>query len=222
MSELIESHIPYSHAIAAELLARFPTFVDRRDVESAAEFGLVQAANAYDPNRNIAFTTFAYYRIRGAIFDLLRQTARSNRFLEAANEFMVDQTNAPVSDAPSYDAVKNIATGVVASYFLSLDSLPQEPQSLDSDAPDTVLLQQEQKQIIRDELKHLPEKNRQVLEMYYFEDMTLEDIGKKLQLSKSWVSRMHAKGIELLRPAIERSLAQKTTKTKDVRHRGSG
>jgi len=222
MNELIEPNIPYSHAIAAGLLSHFPSFVDRKDVESAAEFGLVQAAKSYDPSRNIAFTTFAYYRIRGAVFDLLRQTAKTNRFLEGANDYMADQTDAHASDAPSYEAVKNLATGVVASYFLSLENLKEEPRELNAEAADEALIQREQRQLIQDELNRLPEKNRRVLQMYYFEDLTLEDIGTQLNLSKSWVSRVHAKALEQLKPAMERILSQKAGRVKEARSRGSG
>jgi RNA polymerase sigma factor for flagellar operon FliA len=66
MNELIESHLGYAHAIAADLAGRYPPNI--ADLESAAELGLVQAARSYDPSRAVSFATFAYYRIRGAIF----------------------------------------------------------------------------------------------------------------------------------------------------------
>jgi RNA polymerase sigma factor for flagellar operon FliA len=203
-NELIESHVSYAHAIAAELLGRFPSHVDRNEINSAAELGLVQAAKAFDASRKIAFSTFAYYRVRGAVFDLLRQTARSNRFQEAANEYMQDYAGGPAADAPnpSYEEIKGIAASVVTSYFLSLENLAQEPAAGDNEAPIDKMVRLEQQSKIRAALATLPEKNRRVLEAYYFEDMTLDDIGKRLGLSKSWVSRMHAKGLELLRPIV--------------------
>lgn len=207
MTNLIESHISYAHAVAAELLARFPAHVDRQDVRAAAEYGLVQAANAYDASKGVAFTTFAYYRIRGAVFDLLRETVKATRFEEAANEYMIDYSAAAGAGAPSYAEVRNVAVGIVASYFLSLENLSSEPAVQSADAPLDTLLRQEQQKGIRQALKTLPEKNRKVLEAYYFEDLTLEEIGKRLGLSKSWVSRMHAKGLEMLRPAVERALS---------------
>lgn len=212
MMTLIESHIPYAHAIAAELLSRFPSHVDRHDVEAAAEFGLVQAANVYDATRGVAFTTFAYYRIRGAVFDLLRETVKANRFEEAANEYMADYSAGAGAGTPSYDEVKNLASSVVASYFLSLETLSEEPQGRSDEAPLDTLLRQEQEKRIREALSALPEKNRQVLEAYYFEDLTLQEIGERFGLSKSWVSRMHAKGLELLRPAVEQTLGAKAAK----------
>jgi RNA polymerase sigma factor for flagellar operon FliA len=204
MTNLIELHIGYAHAVAAELLARFPAHIDRQDVRAAAEYGLVQAANAYDGSKGVAFTTFAYYRIRGAVFDLLRESIKTSRFEEAANEYLLDYSTGTETGAPSYAEVKDLAAGVVASYFLSFGKLPSEPREQTADAPLDTLLRQEQEKKIKEALKMLPEKNRRVLEAYYFEDLSLEEIGKRLGLSKSWVSRIHAKGLEMLRPAIER------------------
>ena len=215
MTNLIESHISYAHAVAAELLARFPAHVDRQDVRAAAEYGLVQAANAYDPTKGVAFTTFAYYRIRGAVFDLLRETVRTSRFEEAANEYMMDYTaDTGGGGAPSYAEVKNLAAGIVASYFLSSEKSASETRLQSPEAPLDNLLRQEQQKEIRQALKNLPEKNRKVLEAYYFEELTLEEIGKRLGLSKSWVSRMHAKGLEMLRPAVERTLSSRVGRPK--------
>jgi RNA polymerase sigma factor FliA len=214
MTNLIESHISYAHAVATELLARFPAYIDRQDVLAAAEYGLVQAANTYDASKGVAFTTFAYYRIRGAVFDLLRQVVKGTRFEEAANEYMVDYSADPSAGVPSYVEIKNLASGIAASYFLSLEKLPSEPQARSAEAPLDTLLRQEQEKGIRQALKTLPEKNRQVLEAYYFEDLTLEEIGNRLGLSKSWVSRMHAKGLEMLRPAVERILSLEADKLK--------
>ena len=210
MADLIESHIPYSHAIAAEMLKRFPRHVERREVEAAAEFGLVQAANAYDPSRGIAFTTFAYYRIRGAVFDLLRQVARTDKFEMAGNEFMTDYSSAPpdADTRASYEEIRRVTASIVTSYFLSLEALPQEPTAHDDESPVDRMVREEQQQRIRSALETLPEKNRRVLECYYFEDLTLDEIGKRLGLSKSWVSRMHAKGLELLRPLLEQTMAE--------------
>ena len=209
MTDLIQSHISYAHAVAAELLARFPAHVDRQEVRAAAEYGLVQAANAYDASKGVAFTTFAYYRIRGAVFDLLRDTIKTAHFEAAANEYMIDYSAGTRAGAPSDAEVENVAAGIVASYFLSWKNSSSEPSVQSAEAPLDALLRQEQQKRIREALKTLPEKNRKVLEAYYFEDLTLEEIGKRLGLSKSWVSRMHAKGLEMLRPAVTRTLSSR-------------
>src|SRR5579875_2466528 len=92
VSHLIESHRSYSHAIAADILLKCPRMVEKAEIEAAAELGLVQAAAAFDPNRGVLFKTFAYYRVRGAVYDAIRKMAwfsksyqRSLKFEIAAN-----------------------------------------------------------------------------------------------------------------------------------------
>ncbi|MGH9630030.1 MAG: sigma-70 family RNA polymerase sigma factor, partial [Bryobacteraceae bacterium] len=70
---LIETYRSYSHAIAAEILKKLPPAVDRDDVIGAAELGLVEAVRNFDASRSVLFKTFAYYRIRGAVYDALRK-----------------------------------------------------------------------------------------------------------------------------------------------------
>jgi RNA polymerase sigma factor for flagellar operon FliA len=201
MENLIEMHIGYAHAIAADMLKRYPASVDRRDIESAVELGLVQAAKAYDLSRGISFTTFAYYRIRGAIYDELRGIHRASKFEEAANEYMADYTSAPSPSSasqPLHEEVREIGARIVTTYLLSLESRPQAPAASLNLSPIDQLLRNEQRDQVRSALWRLPEKQRQVLEAYYFRDLTLEEIGKQLGWSKSWVSRVHARGLKIM------------------------
>jgi RNA polymerase sigma factor for flagellar operon FliA len=208
MDNLIEMHIGYAHAIAAEMLKKYPASVDRRDIESAAELGLVQAARAYDSSRGIAFTTFAYYRIRGAIYDELRQIHRASKFEEAANEYMADYTSAPTPSSaskPFPEEVREISADIATTYLLSLQSRPQAPVAPMNLSPVDQLLWNEQRDQVRSALQGLPEKQRKVVESYYFCDLTFEEIGKQLGLSKSWVSRVHARGLQMMRRILQRS-----------------
>src|SRR5262252_6623090 len=135
---LIETFRSYSHAIAAEVLRKYPA-VDRDDIVGAAELGLVEAANNFDPSRGVLFKTFAYYRIRGAIYDSLRKLgwfakdAARLRFESGANEFLKDYgDNAASPSSPEATAheLQDITTSVVNCYFLSLSSMTDElPES---------------------------------------------------------------------------------------------
>ena len=71
--KLIEAHISISHAIAAEVIRKLPPDLERKDIQGSAELGLVEAANSFDRTRGVQFKTFAYYRIKGAIYDGLRK-----------------------------------------------------------------------------------------------------------------------------------------------------
>jgi RNA polymerase sigma factor for flagellar operon FliA len=200
MEELIEKHVGYAHAIARTLLSRYPSNVAQGDLESAAEFGLVQAARAFDPARGIAFTTFAYYRIRGAIFDEIRQLCRASSFETAANDYMGEQMMAPrpVEAEAGYQELRGIASHLVSSYLLSLDGLNGERIPEAAMSPMGQVLHQEEAETVRQALEQLPDRYRTILYAYYYQDLSLESIGRRLKLSKSWVSRLHAKALSML------------------------
>ncbi len=210
--KLIETSLSYSHAIAAEVMRKLPPELEKKDIEGWAELGLVEAANSFDPTRGVQFKTFAYYRIRGAIYDGLRKMGwypkgqyRKIRFEMAANEYLKD-VSAGASGTPSAEAqllnLKDLTANLATCYMLSLDTMPQEPvdQSLVS-AEEAVVLAEQNKNLRRS-LAQLPDTNRQILEHCYFQGLTLEQVGRKLGLSKSWVCRLHAKSLELLRKKL--------------------
>src|SRR5215467_8272272 len=131
-NRLIEAYRSYAHAIAAEVLKKVPPSVDRDDVIGSAELGLVEAAQNFDPSRGVLFKTFAYYRIRGAIYDALRKMGWLKgepklRFEAGANEYLKDYTEAaggePVPASTAYGELQQLTTAVLTSYMLSLDGL---------------------------------------------------------------------------------------------------
>jgi len=208
---LIETFRSYSHAISAEVLRKYPA-VDRDDIVGAAELGLVEAANNFDTSRGVLFKTFAYYRIRGAIYDSLRKLgwfakdAARLRFESGANEFLKDYADiAPPASSPDASAqeLQDLTTSVVNCYFLSLTSMTEELPESGVKSAEERYMDREISERLREALAKLPEKNREVLEAYYFQDETLESIGKRLGLSKSWLSRLHAKSLEMLRTVLE-------------------
>jgi RNA polymerase sigma factor for flagellar operon FliA len=201
MQDLVEKYLGYAHAIAAEVLKKCPRHVEREDVNRAAEFGLAQAARAYDPSRGISFKTFAYYRVKGAIYDDLRTSWRAAKFDEAATEFMREYSeSAPRGTTPEerYKEIKEIASSVASSYLLSLEGLQDEPEQRTAESPLESVLRGEEQGVIAAALAQLPAKNRQVLRKYYFEGLSFEEIGREMGLSRSWVCRLHAKGLALM------------------------
>jgi len=208
----IERYRPYAHALAADFIPRLPAHVDKNDVLGYAELGLVEAATTFDPAGGADFKTFAYYRVRGAIYDGLRRLGgmprefyRRLKFERAANAFLEDYSAQPprVSTDAQYNELRNITGSIVSTFLLSLDALAAEPAAASSGEPDRCLERTEREEQIRDAVKRLPEKNRRVIEDYYFRDRTLEEIAKSLSLSKSWVCRLHARGIEMLRTMMD-------------------
>jgi RNA polymerase sigma factor for flagellar operon FliA len=212
VSKLIETSLSYSHAIAAEVLRKLPPDLEKKDIEGWAELGLVEAANSFDPTRGVQFKTFAYYRIRGAIYDGLRKMGwypkgqyRQMRFEMAANEYLKD-VSAGSMGAASPDAqllnLKDLTANLATCYMLSLEAMPQEPVDQNLISAEEAVVLAEQSRNLRRSLSQLPETNRQILEHCYFQGLTLEQIGRKLGLSKSWVCRLHAKSLEMLRKKL--------------------
>lgn len=211
---LIEAHVSYSHAIAAEVIRKLPADIDRKDIQGWAELGLVEAANSFDPSRGVQFSTFAYYRIKGAIYDGLRKMGwyskgvyRQMRFEAHANEYLQDlssETLPPGSPEGQLKHIRNVTANLISCYMLSLEAMPQEPEDQSKLSAEEQVLRSQQSKNLRSSLARLPETNRRVLDFCYFQGLTLEETGRKMGLSKSWVCRLHAKSLEMLRQELTR------------------
>ena len=218
IARLIESHLSYATAIASEVLKKLPPELEAKDIRGAAELGLVEAANSFDPSRGVQFKTFAYYRIKGAIYDALRKMGwypksqyQQMRFEMAANEYLKDfSTQPPRSGTPEAELqdLKDLAASLVTCYMLSLDSMSQEPEDSQGISAEEAAVRDEMGRHLRRSLAQLPDTNRRVLELCYFDGLTLEETGRRLGLSKSWVCRLHAKSLELLRKQLDRNARQ--------------
>lgn len=214
VAKLIEANLPYAHAIAAEVIRKLPTNLERKDIQGWAELGLVEAANSFDRTRGVQFKTFAHYRIKGAIYDGLRKMSwypkgqyQQMRFEMAANEYLRDvSADAPraASAEEQLHELKDLTANLMSCYMLSLEAVPQDPIDRDQVPAEEAVLRSQQRKNLRRSLAQLPERNRRVLEHFYFEELTLEEIGRKLGLSKSWVCRLHAKSLEMLRKQLAR------------------
>jgi RNA polymerase sigma factor for flagellar operon FliA len=228
LDKLVEAYRGYAEAITKEVLRKLPPGIDRADLHAAADLGLVEAARSFDPSRGILFKTYAYYRIKGAVYDCLRKTGwfskteyKQMRFEAAASEYLADYAAAPPpegSAAEEYQHLKSLTGSVVNCYLLSLDSLVEKQPADTRASPEELFRGEEERRRVREALAQLPEKNREVMAQLYFHDLTMEEIGRKMGLSKSWVCRLHARGLEMLRDILQgRGAAMQETIPKPVR-----
>lgn len=209
VSRLIEANVAYAHALAAEVIRKLPPELERKDIQGWAELGLVEAANSFDRTRGVQFRTFAYYRIRGAIYDGLRKMGwypkgqyQQMRFEMAANEYLKEVAwEAPRAGSAELQVkdLREHAGNLTMCYMLSLEAMPGEPVDQKQTSAESAVVLGEQRKNLRRSLLQLPEINRRVLEYCYFGGLTLEEIGRKLGLSRSWVCRLHAKSLAMLR-----------------------
>lgn len=208
---LINEHLGYVKAIAAKEKKSLSPRLDLEEMVAYGHRGLVEAAERFDPARGVAFTTFSYYRIRGAIYDGLRQLgwlsrSQYGRFRAAANSYMENQCDREqaVQGQPSsgQDNIQDLAETLndLATIFLtSLGDRPQnEPADIRTQDSCQALECKETNEAVRNALIKLPEKERRIIELHYFQDLSLLEAGKRLGLSKSWSSRLHARAVRLL------------------------
>jgi RNA polymerase sigma factor for flagellar operon FliA len=219
---LIEKYMPYVRSIAGKIKKTVAKEIDFEDLVEYGMIGLLEAADRYDPQFGANFMTFAYYRIRGAIYDGLRgmgwmsrsEYARA-RFEERANEYLSQVaaaqesgTEAPAN--PFEHAVQDLASavqGLAAVYITTIDGTEglQIKDDGSAGAEENLGLEQA-RSLVRETIKKLSEQERQLLEMYYYKEMSLQEVGEKLGLSKSWTSRLHARVIDKLHRLLEDSL----------------
>jgi RNA polymerase sigma factor for flagellar operon FliA len=225
--ELINQYMPYAASISNRVCQSLSSAVDYEEVLCNARLGLLEAAKRYDDTQDVDFKTFAYYRIKGAVYDGLRRSGWLPRtlyakikFEEAANEFMQNQSlnhremeRKPVAkkEETEDNAVTETVNSLASIYIVSLEA------GEDNDVEDTGGTNVEQRaefmQIrrhMRDAIGTLPEKEKQLIMMYYFQNRTLEEVGDKLGLSKSWTSRLHARALSILFKRIRNRATNQT------------
>ena len=212
---LVDDHIPFVRSIARKLREQVP-MVEFDDLVGFGMQGLLEAAQRYDDRHGVAFTTFAYYRVRGAMFDGLRSMGwlpRSEyarvRFEEKANSYIQSQAERPAepgSQNQVEERVKDLASalGGIAAVFVTMLDQRDEQQLPDERPPPPELLERQQMaRRVRRVMQRLPDKERFLIEQYYYHDQTLEQVGASMGLSKSWTSRLHARALALLREELD-------------------
>ncbi|MCP3097611.1 sigma-70 family RNA polymerase sigma factor [Myxococcus sp. K15C18031901] len=216
---------------------QFNAQLELDELVSYGQIGLLEAAERFDPKVGANFLTFAHYRIKGAIFDGLRKMGIL-RGSDARNAFVGERAAAylgNLSDRESgssnrgssfdddvsdiSDAVQGLAM-VFASSLEGADSAGYTDESL----PVDVRLELEQlKTRVRAAIEKLPEKERKLLQGYYFQGRTLEEAGAEIGQSKSWASRLHARAIDRLKELLneEEELPPTSTDARRLSHGGS-
>jgi RNA polymerase sigma factor FliA len=208
-NELVTTHLPLVQALARKLGAQL-VGVEREDLISSGREGLIQAAQRYDPSRGVSFSTFAYYRIRGAMFDGVRRASaivqgsprsRRSTFAERADEYLEPHAaDPPPPDATvAADKLATMVADLTTSFLLcSSRDAAEEPDTSIPD-PSQVAEAHEELSLVRQRISRLPEPEQKLLRLMYFEDLTMLDAAEQLGMSKGWASRLHARALARLR-----------------------
>ena len=214
--ELIERYRPYVYSIVKQVLQTFPVRVDFEELAGYGMIGLLEAADRYDPRRKVSFVTFSYYRIKGAIFDGLRQMGiltrtpneawvrRESVLNDLAQTAADDETESSgtTSVEDEIQSVEKFVDSLIPAYLLSLseENAPdvadaRELQSAAVDFRETVRL-------VRQTVAELPDKEREIIEALYFKQLSTTELARRMGVNKSWVSRLHSKAVTRLRQRL--------------------
>jgi len=223
---LLLEHLPTVRYLARRIHERLPQHVELDDLISAGIVGLIDAFNKFDQTKKVQFKSYAQFRIRGAILDTLRSLDWSPRDLRrkgrAVQEAIQTLTHT-LSRSPSEQEVATQLHVSLGDYQgllgdlkgLEIGSLHAE-RNEDSgedelayvagspdDSPLFRCLQGEMKQHLVDAIEELPEKERMVLSLYYYEELTMKEIGFTLGVVESRVSQIHSSAVVRLRSSME-------------------
>jgi len=232
---LILTYAPLVKYVAGRLGAGLPAHVDESDLVSYGLLGLIDAIERYDPDRDVKFETYAIQRIRGAIIDELRSmdwVPRSVRSRARDIERAIGQLEAQLLRPPTDDEIAKklgVSTDeldeslleISRSSIAALDELwvsptgsgdamalvdtIEDPHSVE---PGGEIEKTEVKELIGEAIASLPEREKLVITLYYYEELTLREIGEVLGVTESRVSQLHTKAILRLKARLGGTMAR--------------
>lgn len=228
----ISKYAPLVKYVVDRLALHLPKSVERDDLTSAAIIGLFDALEKYDAGKGTKFETYAIWRIRGAILDELRSLDWASRSIrrkartveEAARELgqklgraateeeVADALNlSPVELSRLLDEVHGTAllslskavSGEDEQDYIQLEDIVDDPSQTGALE---VLETEEAREVLLETIDNLPEQQRLVVALYYYEEMTLKEIGEALHISESRVSQIHTRAVKTLKARLARIL----------------
>lgn len=225
---LIKQYAPLVKYVAGKVAIGMPQNVEFDDLVGYGVFGLFDAIEKFDPDKHVKFKTYAVTRIRGAIFDELRSidwvprsVRQKGREIEEAVRKLESSLGRSATDQEiaremgmTNREFEKVMMKVSGTSILSLNdvwytgddsdkvSIADSIESPQNMNPDTLVEKEEIKRVIVQAIHDLPDKEKKVLILYYYEDLTLKEIGKVLEVTESRVSQLHTKAIIRLKAKL--------------------
>lgn len=226
--KFIRQYMPLVKYVAGKVATGMPNNVEFDDLVGFGQFGLLDAIEKYDTSKNVKFKTYAVTRIRGAIFDELRQidwlprsVRQKSREIEDTITELEAKLGRSASDSEIADALgiseeqyhkevmKVSGTSILSindpwhsgddGDNMSIGDSIESPASLN---PDVIVEREEVRKVIIQAINELPEKEKMVIVLYYHEDLTFKEIGEVLEVSESRISQLHSKANLRLRAKL--------------------
>lgn len=228
--EIVLEHTPLIRYIVNRIAVRLPSHIDLDDLHNTGVIGLMDAIEKYDPEKNCKFKTYAEFRIKGAILDQLRSldwVPRSVRQKGRRLERAYGEVEQRLGRSANEDEVAD-SLGLELDKFhvlinqvkgISLVNLEEIRgtnsdgdrsgtfadiiEDVQSENPFASLKHMETKHVISDTIGSLPEKERLVISLYYYEDLNMKEIGTILGITESRVCQIHTKAVMRLRSKLK-------------------
>lgn len=230
-SQLIKDHLYLVDILVGRMVTQVPSFMNRDDMQSAGMLGLLDAANKFDPGKNILFKTFAEYRIRGSILDEMRKLDWFSRSLRDKHnkisrtisdlEFKLGRDPEELEIAQAMDMsledyqrmLGQVSHLGCVSLNETLDQSNQGRSFIEvlvdkrkSSSPSNRLENSQLTKLFAEVLDTLSEKEKIVISLYYYEELTQKEISEVLSLSEGRVSQLHSQALIKLKSKIANKL----------------
>jgi RNA polymerase sigma factor for flagellar operon FliA len=231
--QIVLEHAPLIRYIVNRIAVRLPSHIDLDDLHNTGVIGLMDAIEKYDPDKNCKFKTYAEFRIKGAILDQLRSldwvprsVRQKSRRLERAYGEVEQRLGRQASEEEVADSLglqidkfHELMNQVRGISLVNLEEIRGNGQDGDrtgsfadiiedvtSENPFASFKLAEMKQLIADTIGGLPEKERLVISLYYYEDLNMKEIGNILGITESRVCQIHTKSVLRLRSKLKNTL----------------
>jgi RNA polymerase sigma factor for flagellar operon FliA len=222
---LIEADLAVVKYVAVRIATRLPRHLRLDDLHSAGLLGYLAAVEDFDPERGVQFAAYASHRVRGAIFDELRRldwVPRGARERIRDAERAIDRLTQRLDRHPTSEEVAqelgttveayraSLADGVTLVSLSAAVSDADGPSVIDTladpAAPDPLraLAESERREILGRIIDDLPEREKQVLALYYYEELNMREVGEVMGITESRVSQLHSSAIMRARSALRR------------------
>jgi RNA polymerase sigma factor for flagellar operon FliA len=226
-AKLIRDNLELVDILVGRMTTQVPSFMSRDDMRSAGMVGLIDAANKFDASKNILFKTFAEYRIRGAILDEMRKLDwfsrslrdKQNRIAKTLSHLELTLAREPEDHEVAHamgiplEEYRKMLSEVshlgCVSLNETLDNSEQGKAFIEtledqreSASPDFRLENHELTKIMAEVLAKLSEKERLVISLYYYEELTQKEIAEVLEISEGRVSQLHSQALIKLKNKV--------------------
>lgn len=219
---LVLRYVDLVKSIVRRISSISNNYAEAEDLTSYGMIGLIKAIEKFDINKGVTFETFATYRIRGEVIDYMRRNdwvprgvrKRAYDIENAVNNLTNELGRQPSDEELSrklgigYGDLKQALGDIERFNLISFEELIQDTVKIDSDfadsdTPEGSLQEEELMKVLADTLDDMPERERLVLTLYYYEELTLKEISQVMGVSESRVSQLHSRAIEKMKKKLK-------------------